>query len=91
MRSLIKPGATEGFIFRRSAISLFIRDFKEAGFTEYLFEQNNSRTTQQKKPKNPNGPAAFYNSTWFPPGRSHTSRKILSTTLGLHNLMAKPF
>ena len=86
MRSLIKPGATEGFIFRRSAISLFIRDFKETGFTEYLFEQNNSRTTQQKKPKNPNGPSAFINSAWLPSGLSYTSIKMIYTTSGVHNL-----
>ena len=71
------------------------------GSTRVIFFSNTSkfglriptaRTIQHKKSRRPpKGLSAFNKSTWFPPGRSHTSIKILSTALGLHNLMAKIF
>jgi hypothetical protein len=71
------------------------------GSTRVIFFSNTSkfglriptaRTIQHKKSRRPpKGLSDFNKSTWFPPGRSHTSIKILSTALGLHNLMAKIF
>ena len=71
------------------------------GSTRVIFFSNTSkfglriptaRTIQHKKSRRPpKGLSAFNKSTRWPSGQNYTSIKILSTALGLHNLMAKIF